>query len=183
MSQKLSVNNFEWIKNTFQFNEDFIKGYNEKSDERYVLEVDVQYLETLHELHNDFPFLTEKMKIEKVEKLVTNLHDQTEYIIHIRNLNQALNNRLVLKKVYRVIKFNQNVWLKPYIDMNTDRRKKAKKDFAKDLFKLVNNAVFGKTMENVKNHGVLTLSQQKEEETIWCQNKIIILQSFSQKIC
>ena len=66
------------------------------------------------------------MKIEKVEKLVANLHDKTEYVIHIRNLKQALNHGLVLKKVHRVIKFNQNAWLKPYIDMNTDLKEKQK---------------------------------------------------------
>ena len=152
MSQKLPVNNFEWIKDTSQFNEDFIKNYNEESDEGYFIKVGVQYLEKLHELHNDLPFLPERMKIEKVEKLVANLHDKTEYVIHIRNLKQALNHGLVLKKVHRVIKFNQNAWLKPYIDMNTDLRKKAKNDFEKDFFKLMNNAVFGKTMENVRKH-------------------------------
>ena len=85
MSQKLPVNNFQWIKDTFQINEDFIKNYNEES-QGYFLEVDVQYLEKLHELHNDLPFLPERMKIEKVKKLVTNLHDKAEYIIQIRNL-------------------------------------------------------------------------------------------------
>ena len=98
VGQQLPVNNFEWIKDTSQFNEDFIKNYNEESDEGYFLEVDVQYLEKLHELHNDLPFLPERMKIEKVEKLVANLHDKTEYVIHIRNLKQALNHGLVLKK-------------------------------------------------------------------------------------
>ena len=106
----------------------------------------------MHELHNDLPFLPERIKIEKFKKVVTNLHDKTEYVIHIRNLKQALNHGLVLKKVHRVIKFNQNAWLKPYIDMNTDLRKKAKNDFEKDFFKLMNNAVFGKTMENVRKH-------------------------------
>ena len=112
MSQKLPVNNFEWIKDTSQFNEDFIKNYNEESDEGYFLEVDVQYLEKIHDFHNDLPFLPERIKNEKIKKFVANLHDKTEYVIHIRNLKQALNRGLVLKKVHRVIKFNQNVWLK-----------------------------------------------------------------------
>ena len=103
------------------------KNYNEKSDEGYFLEVDVQYLEKLRELHNDLQFLTERMKIEKEKNLVANLHDKTESITHIGYLKQALKNRLVLKKVHRAINFNQNTWLKPYVDMNTDPRKKTKK--------------------------------------------------------
>ena len=103
MSQKLLVNNFERITDTSQFNEDFIKNYNEESDEGYLLEVDVQYLEKLHELHNDLPFLSKRMKIVKVEKLVANLHDKTEYIIHIMNLKQTVNHGLVLKKLHRII--------------------------------------------------------------------------------
>ena len=67
------------------------------------------------------------MKIKKVVKLVANLHDLTEYVIHIRNLKQALNHGLVLKKIHRVINFNQNAWLRSYIDMNTDLRQKSKK--------------------------------------------------------
>ena len=126
MSQKLPVNNFEWIKDTSQFNENFRKNYNEESDEGCFLEADAQYLEKVHELHNDLPFLPERMKIEKFEKLVANLHNKTKYVIHVRNLKQALNHGLVLKKVQRVIKFNQNVWLKPYIDVNTDLKKKQK---------------------------------------------------------
>ena len=112
MPQKLPKNNFEWIKDTSQFNEDFIKNDNEESDKGYFLEVDIQYLEKLHDLHNDLPFLPERIKIEKVEKLVANFHDKTEYVIHIRNLKQALNHGLVLKKFHRVIIFNQNAWLK-----------------------------------------------------------------------
>ena len=92
------------------------------------------------------------MKIEKVEKLLTNLHDKTKYVIHIRNIKQALHRGLVLEKVHKVIKFNQNAWLKPYIDMNTDLRRKAKKWFWKNLLKLINNSGFGKTMENVRKH-------------------------------
>ena len=145
MSKKLPVNKFEWLKVTSQFNKDFIKNYNEESDEGYFFEVDVQYLEKLHELHNDLPFLPERMKIEKVEKLVANLHDKTEYVIHIRNLKQALNHGLVLKKVHRVSEINQDARLKPYIDMNTDlRKKKQKSDFQKDFLKLMNYTIFGK---------------------------------------
>ena len=90
------------------------------------------------------------MEIEKAEKLVTNVLDKTEYIIHIKNLKQALNHGLVLEKVHKVIKFNQNAWLKPYIDMISDLRKKARNDFEKDFLKLMNNVVFAKSMENVR---------------------------------
>ena len=106
MSQKLPVHNFEWIEDTSQLNEDFIKKYNEESDDGYFFEVDVQYPKKLHELHNDLPFLPERMKLKKVAKLVTNLNDKTEYVIHMRNLKQVLNHGLILKKVHRVIKFN-----------------------------------------------------------------------------
>ena len=88
--------------------------------------------------------------MKKVEKLVANLHDKTKCVIHIRNLKQALNNGLVLKKAHGVIKFNQNVWLKPYFDRNNGLRKK--NDLKKDFFRLMNNAVSGKTMKNVRKH-------------------------------
>ena len=91
------------------------------------------------------------MRFEKVEKLLTNLHDKTEYVIHIRNLKQVLNHGLVLKKVHRVIKFNQKAWLKPYIEMNTKLRQRANNNFEKFYFKLIDNAGFGKTMENQLN--------------------------------
>ena len=144
ISQKLSVNNFEWIEETSQFNEDFIKNYNEKCHEGYFLEVDVHYLEKFHELHKGLPFLSERMELGKVEKLVTNLHDKIEYVVHRRNLKQALNHELILKKVYRALKFNQRAWLKPYIDLNTKLRQNAKNNFEKDFFKLMNIADFGK---------------------------------------
>ena len=91
MSQKLPVNNFKRIKDTSQFNEDFIKNYTEERDKGYFLEIDVQYTEKLHELQNDLPLLPERMKIEKLKKLVANLHDKTNYVIHIRSSKQALN--------------------------------------------------------------------------------------------
>ena len=98
------------------------------------------------------PFLPKRMKIDKCKKLVCNLHNKKKYIVPIKSLKQALNHGLKLKKVHRIIEFNQKARLKPYIDMNTELRKLAKDDFEKDLFKLMNNAVFGKTMENIRKH-------------------------------
>ena len=133
MSQKLPVNGFKCVEDISEFDESFIKSYNEESDEGYFLEVDIEDPENLHNFHNDFPFLHERMKIEKVGKLVANLHDKTGYVIFMRNLKQALNHRLLFKKIHRVIKFNQIAWLKPYIDMDTNLRKAVKNDFEKDF--------------------------------------------------
>ena len=94
----MPVNSFEWVEDTSQFNKDFIKSYNEETDERYFLEVDVQYPEKLHNLHNDLPFLPERIKIEKIEKLVDDLHDKTEYVIHIKNVMHALNHWTSVKR-------------------------------------------------------------------------------------
>ena len=91
-------------------------------------------------------------KLEKVEKLICDIEDKEKYVIHIRALKQALNHGLILKDVHRVIKFNQEAWLKPYIDMNTKLRKEAKIEFEKDFFKLMNNSVFGKAIDNVRKH-------------------------------
>ena len=152
MSQKLPVNGFKWIKNVTEIDENFIKNYDEDSDKGYIFEVDVKYPRRLHDLHSDLPFLPKRMKIDKCKKLVCNLRNKKKYAVHIRSLKQALNYGLKLKKVHTIIEFNQESWLKPYIDMNTELRKIAKNDFEKDFFKLMNNAVFGKKMENVRKH-------------------------------
>ena len=152
MSQKLPVNDFKWINNVSKINEKFIKNYDEDSDKGYIFEVDINYPKRLHDLHSDLPFLPERMKIDKCKKLVYNLHDKKRYVLHIRSLKQALDYALKLEKIHGVIEFNQESWLKPYIDMNTELRKIARNDFEKDFFKLMNNAVFGKTMENVRKH-------------------------------
>ena len=150
MSKKLPVNGFKWENDLSRFNENFIKNYNENSDVGYFLEVDIEYPKQLWSSHKDLPFLPERKKLEKVEKLVCSIEDKEKYVIHIRALKQALNHRLILKDAHRVIKFNQQACLKSYIGMNTKLTTEAKKEFKKEFFKLMNNSVFGKTMENVR---------------------------------
>ena len=151
MSEKLHINGFKWVNDISGTNEKFIKSYDKKnSDKGYILEVDVDYPSKLHKLHSGMPFLLEKMKINKTQKLVCNLRDKKKYVVHISILKQALNHGLKLKKVHRVLEFNQEAWLKKYIDINSELRKKASNDFEKEFFKLMNNAVFGKTIENVR---------------------------------
>ena len=152
MSQKLPINGFEWVKKLSKFNEDFIKEHDENSDVGYFLELDVDYPKKLFHLHKDLPFLPERKKTEKVEKLICSIEDKVKYVIRIRALKQALNHGLKLKKVHRVIQFKQEAWLKPYIHMNTELRTGAKGKFEIDFFKLKNNSVFGKTSENKRNH-------------------------------
>ena len=151
MSKKLPTNGFKWIDNN-EINEVFIKNYNENDTKGYFFEVDVEYPKRLHELHSDLPFLSERMEVNKCKKLVCNLFNKKKYVAHINTLKQALNHGLKLEKIHRVIEFNQEACLKPYIDMNTELRKEAKNDFEKDLFKLMNNSVFVKTMENIRKH-------------------------------
>ena len=152
MSQKLPINGFKWINDVMEIDKNFIKNYDEDGDKGYILEVDVKHPRKLHDLHCDLPFLPKRMKTDKCKKLVCNLRNKKKYVGHIRSLKQALNHGLKLKKVHRIIEFNQEAWLKPYIDMNTELRKIAKNDFEEDFFKMMNNAVFGKTMENFRKH-------------------------------
>ena len=151
MSKKLPIDGFKWLDSN-KINEDFIKNYNENDKKGYILEVDIEYPKRLHELHSDLPFLSERMEVNMCKKLVCNLFNKKKYVVHINTLKEALNHGLKLEKIHRVIKFNQEAWLKPYIDMNTELRKVAKNDFEKDLLKLMNNSVFGKTMENIRKH-------------------------------
>ena len=174
MSEPISVDSFEWMEDLSKIDEDFIKNYDENSDKGYILEVDVDFPKNLHDLHSDLPFLPERMKIDKCNKLVCNLYDKKDYVVHIRSLKQALNHGLILKKVHRVIQFNQKTWLKAYIDMNTELRKQAKNDFEKDFFKLMNNSVFGRTFMNVcKQHGIKLVTTDKRRNQLMSEPNII----------
>ena len=145
MSQPLPTGGFRWVD--IEPNE--ISELATRTDKCYILEVDVSYPAELHNPHNDLPFMCERMEINGVEKLVPNLRDKKGYIIHIRALNRALKHGLILDRIHQAIEFDQSAWMKPYIDFNTQHRTKAKNDFEKDFFKLMNNSVFGKTMENI----------------------------------
>ena len=127
MSQRLPRLCFQCDEEILQFHEVFTKNYDEIIEVGYILEVDVKYPEQTHELHRDLPFFQERKKLGKVEKLVTNLHDKNEYVVHIISLKQALSNGLILKKFHSVIIFNQDEWLKPYIEKNNKLRNRGKK--------------------------------------------------------
>ena len=157
MSKKLPVDGFEWEEDLSTIDEDFIKNYDKDSDVGYFIEADVEYPKELHTLYSDLPFLPERMEVSECKKLICNLYDTKNYVDHISSLKQALNHGLIVKKVHRVIKFNQRAWIKEYIDMNTEYRMNAKNDFDKDFFKLMNNAVLGKNMENVRKHREIKL--------------------------
>ena len=130
MSQKLPTFNFEWIEDNSQFNEVFIKHYDEKKRSSLNSWGWCSIPKKFYELHRDLPFLS-----EKVEKLLTSLEDENEYVVLIKRLKQALNHGLILQKINRVISFNRDEWLKPYIEMNTELKQNAKYSFEKDFFK------------------------------------------------
>ena len=167
MSEALPTHGFKWVKNVEEFTAKRITKLAKKNKHGYLIEVDVDYPEELHEKHNQLPFLPEKMEIDKVIKLVPNLFNKKQYVVHIRALSQALNHGLILKKVHRIIQFEQSAWLKPYIEMNTRLRKDTTNDFEKDFFKLINNSVFGKTMENIRNHKDMTLVTNEKSTGNW----------------
>ena len=148
-----------------------------------ILEVDLEYPQELHDLHNDYPLAAEKLcttknmlspyckqilekfnfTIGQVKKLIPTLANKQKYVLHYRNLQSYLNSGLKLKKVHRVLEFNQSPWLKQYIDFNTQKRTRAKNSFEKDFFKLMNNSVFGKTMENIRKRVDVRLVSSKEK--------------------
>jgi len=117
--------------------------------------------------HNELPFLPEKMRLGKVEKLVCSIFDKKRYVVHIDTLKQAMEHGLVLRKIHRVIKFKQKAWLEPYIHLNTKLRKSAKNDFEKNFYKLMNNSLFGKTMENVREHKNIKLVNSERKRKMY----------------
>ena len=169
MSQYLPTGNFRWMTEK-QISKINVARYNENSEKGLILEVDLEYPKELHNLHNDYPLAAERVCVNKnmlsdyckkiatkynistglVHKLIPTLSNKEKYVLHYRNLQMYIDLGLKLKKIHRVLEFDQSPWLKQYIDFNTQKRSQAKNAFEKDFFKLMNNSVFGKTMENIR---------------------------------
>jgi len=169
MSQYLPTGGFKWMTNK-KINKLNLAECEDDSKKGLILEVDLEYPKELHDLHNDYPLGPEKVKVTEsmlsdyckkiqnnfnistglVHKLIPTLKNKEKYVLHYRNLQLYTDLGLKVTKVHRVSEFNQSPWLKQYIDFNTQKRTVAKNSFEKDFFKLMNNSVFGKTMENIR---------------------------------
>ncbi|XP_050457754.1 uncharacterized protein LOC126854768 isoform X2 [Cataglyphis hispanica] len=151
MCQPLPYADFRWVDDISDFN---ISAIASDSPTGYILEVDLEYPQHLHNAHADLPFcpIRDKPPGKREDKLLATLYDKKRYVIHYRNLQQCTRHGLRVTKIHRVLQFAQSAWLRDYIERNTKFRTLATNDFEKNLYKLMNNAVFGKTMENVRNH-------------------------------
>ena len=151
MTQKLPTHGFKWLELDVTKVEKLLKKKDTKIG--YIFEVDLEYPSSLWEAHNDYPLAPDRIKLGKVEKLVSSFLPKKNYVVHYKSLKQYIEMGMILKKVHRGIKFYQSCWMEPYIRKNTDLRKeasKAKNKFEEDFFKLMNNAVFGRTIQNIR---------------------------------
>ena len=171
MSSYLPYDGFKWLKNVDNFD---LNTISENSPIRYILEVDLECPEELHALQNDYPLTPEKLaifydmlsnyckkiadkygtKLSDVMKLIPNLGDETNYVLHSKNVQLPLSLGMKLTKIHRVLTFKQSDWIKKYIDFNTEKRTNAANSFEKDFFKLVINSVYGKTMKNLRKESM-----------------------------
>ena len=184
MSKPLPKRDFKW-KRLMPTEEDIIKK-KENAKNGWILEVDLEYPTELHEQHNSYPLAPEKKVAKKEsmsdyqkmltkdlelkppdsEKLLLTLEDKSNYVVHYRNLQFYFQQGMKLKRVHRVLEFEQECWMEPYIRMNTEFRKNAKSNFEKNFYKLMNNSVFGKTMENLRNRVDIKIVISNETDKI-----------------
>ena len=194
MSQPLPFSGFEW-----KWKRADGKFGRPGENRGQILEVDLEYPSRLHKLHNDYPLAPEKLTVKKewlsdyqtellenksmlnVSKLVPNVMDKKKYVVHYKNLQLYLSLGMRLKKIHRVLEFDEKPWMEPYIRLNTELRKQAKSAFAKDFYKLMNNSVFGKTMENLRKRVDIKVvkTDGSENEKL---RKIIAKPSFNRRI-
>ena len=173
MSQPLPYGGFQWSTATL----DDILQTPPSHDTGYIVEVDLDVPEDLHDKMNHYPLAPEHLEVQEEQlspesrlllerlnlehkpfkKLVPNLNKKFNYVVHYRNLIQYVQQGLIVTKLHRVLQFDRKPWLKSYIDFNTAQRKKAKNTFEKNFFKLCNNAVFGKTIESIRKRTCIEL--------------------------
>ena len=202
MSQYLPTGNFKWMTDK-EISKIDLGKYKADGKNGLILEVDLEYPQELHDMHNDYPVCPEKVKVSKnmlstyckkidkkynisiglVSKLIPTLRDKKEYVLHYRNLQLYLDLGLKIKKVHQVLKFNQSPWLKQYIDFNTEKRKHAKNSFEKDFFKLMNNSVFGKTMENLRKRvDVRLVTNEKKLDKLTSKPTLVSSKIFNENL-
>ena len=202
MSQYLPTGNFKWMTDK-EISKIDLGKYKADGKKGLILEVDLEYPQELHDIHNDYPVAPEKVKVSNnmlsayckkiaekynisiglVSKLIPTLKDKKEYVLHYCNLQLYLDLGLKIKKVHRVLKFDQSPWLKQYIDFNTEKQKHAKNSFEKDFFKLMNNSVFGKTMENLhKRVYVRLVTNEKKLDKLTSKPTYVSSKIFNQNL-
>ncbi|CAH3194816.1 unnamed protein product, partial [Porites evermanni] len=168
MTQQLPTHGFKWIKDiTVEKVMDIFEKANHSMSnigrKGYIFEVDLEYPPHLWETHNDYPLAPEKMIVNGVEKLICHFKPRKNYVVHYRTLRQCLELGMRITAVHRGISFYQSNWMEPYIRKNTELRKKATNNFEKDFFKLMNNSVFGKTIENIrKRQNIYLINNRKK---------------------
>ena len=168
MTQNLPTHGFKWMTNITKENvmEILDKANHSminKGNKGYIFEVDLEYPENLWDKHNDYPLAPENIKINGVEKLVCHFKTRTNYVAHYRTLRQCLELGMRIKSVHRGISFYQSPWMEPYIRKNTKLRMCAANNFEKDFFKLMNNSVFGKTIENIRKRQNIELVDNRKK--------------------
>ena len=198
-SEYLLHGEFNWLKNVDKFE---VNSINEKSDPGFFIEVDLEYPNELHELHNDYPLAPEKLavtndilskyckkiadeydiKVGDVKKLIPNLGNKTNYVVHYRNLQLYLSLGMKLIKIHRMLKFKQSDWMKKYIDFNTEKRKNATNDFEKNFFKLMINYVYDKTIENLRKWINVRLVNNKKDFLKYTSRPTLLLINYLIKI-
>ena len=174
MSKPIPTQGFEWMD---------LSELETWENHSCILEVDLEYPKNLHDLHSNYPLAPERVEVNKVDKLIPNLWNKKKYVINYENLKQYLSLGLKLTKIHRGIKFEESQWLEKYIALNTKLRTAAANEFEKDFFKLMNNSVFGKTMENIRNRvNIKLVNDRKKAEKLSAKPNFTHCNIFSENL-